>query len=67
MNEPPLLVEVRNSLFPYFIAIGREGEFVHAGAVMFKNITSYLGEFFAAVCACEFLPGRVCRWRSRDV
>ena len=43
------------------------GEFVDGRAVMFKNITSYLGKCVAAVCECVFVPGRVCRWRSRYV
>ena len=63
MNNPPLLVEVRNCLFPYFIAISKVyrqssecflGKFVDGGAVMFKNIKINLGECVAAVCACVF-------------
>ena len=68
MNKPPLLVEVRNCLFPYFIqfvqSIDRTcylAEFV----VVFKNITFYLGEchFGVRVRVCSYL--RVCRWQSR--
>ena len=62
MIDLPLLVEVRYCLFPSFIAISTVykqnvylGEFIDGSSVMFKNITSYLGECRCGVCTCVFV------------
>ena len=68
MNDLLLLVLVEKSssllLSQFLQSIGRTsylGVFVDGGAVMYKNMTSYLGKCVAAVCAraCVFLPARV--------
>ena len=64
MNDLLLLVLVEKSsslLLSQFLQSSYLGVFVDGGAVMYKNMTSYLGKCVAAVCAraCVFLPARV--------
>ena len=49
MNDPPLLVEVRNCLFPYFITISTEYRQKESMAELM--VLAY--GVCASVCACE--------------
>jgi hypothetical protein len=62
MKDPPLLVEVRNCLFP-IVAIStvyRQNVLPGSMSTCLKNITSYLGKCRFSVCGCVCVP--TCVW-----